>query len=67
MWRKLSSWVHDINLSGYVVNPKGKLERKPSEDDDDDKHHMDLIKLIEDVLPREIHSAAVSTGNTCLQ
>ncbi len=61
MWRKLASWVHDINLAGYFVNAKGKLERKQAEDDEDDKPRVDLIKLIEEVLPQEIRSAAVST------
>jgi len=60
MWRKLRSWVHDISLTGYSMNSVGKLERKPTEDDEDDKHGVDLINLIEDILPREIASAAVS-------
>lgn len=60
MWRKLTSWVHDINLKGYAVNSKGKLARKVTEDDDDDRQRVDLIKLIEDILPKEIQSAAVS-------
>jgi hypothetical protein len=62
MWRKLASWVHDINLAGYSVNLKGKLERMQSGDDEDDKHRVDLINLIDDVLPREIRSAAVRTS-----
>lgn len=61
MWKKLASWVHDINLTDYAVNAQARLERKPSDDDEDDKHRVDLIKLIDDVLPREIRSAAVSS------
>lgn len=64
MWRKLASWVHDINLAGYSVNAKGKLDRTQSEDDEDDKHRVDLVKLIEEVLPQEIRSAAVSVNTS---